>query len=63
MTEVVYTIGPGVQQCMTDHNDTPRSNEIYVVQVPGHTVSQTYGRDALYVWYEEDNAVQRCPFR
>lgn len=58
-----YTIGEGVQQAMYNAGDAPRSNEMYVVTEPGHTISETYGRDALYYWYEEDGTVRRCPFR
>jgi len=57
-----YTIGPGVQQAMIDAGDEPRSDEQYVVLEPGHKVSQTFARDAIYYWIEEDNAVRRAPF-
>lgn len=57
-----YTIGPGVAQAMADAGDEPRSDEHYIVLLEGQRISQTYGRDAIYVWYEEDNAVRRTPF-
>lgn len=58
-----WNIGPGVQQAMTDNGDEPRSDEQFVLLTEGHKVSQTYGRDAIYWWLEEDNAVRRVPFR
>jgi hypothetical protein len=57
-----YTIGPGVQQAMADAGDEARSDEQYVILVPGHRISVTFGRDAQYYWLEEDNAVKRQPF-
>jgi hypothetical protein len=64
MTQQEWTIGPGVQQAMADSGDEPRSNEQYIVTSDtGFTISQTFGRDAIYWWYEEDNAVKRVPFR
>ena len=57
-----YNIGPGVKQALVENNDQPRSDEIYIVQTPGHKISQTYGRDAIYYYYEEDNRVARLPF-
>lgn len=58
-----YSIGPGVRSAMADFNDEPRSDELYIVNTDGKKVSQTYGRDAIYVWYEEDNATRRSPFQ
>jgi hypothetical protein len=58
-----FSIGPGVQQAMSDAGDEPRSDEQYVILAEGRMVSQTYGRDAVYVWYQADNAVRRTPFR
>ena len=57
-----YSIGPGVLQAMADAGDEPRSDEQYVILAEGHKISQTFGRDALYYWLEEDNAVRRAPF-
>lgn len=57
-----YTIGPGVLQAMQDAGDEPRSDEQYIILETGHRVSQTFGRDAIYYYYEEDNAVKRLPF-
>ncbi len=61
MTE--YVVGPGVTQAMADSGDEPRSDEIYVVLADGHQISTTYGRDGIYTWLQEDNAVRRTPFR
>ena len=61
MTE--FNVGPGVQQAMIDAGDEPRSNETFVINTDGEKVSQTIGRDAIWYWIEEDNAVRRCPFR
>ncbi len=58
-----FVIGPGVQQAMADNGDEPRSDEQYKILVDGHRISETYGRDAVYTWLEEDNAVRRQPFR
>jgi hypothetical protein len=58
-----YNIGPGVRQAMADNSDEPRSDEMFEILAEGHKVSRTYGRDAIYYWYEEDNATRRCPFR
>ena len=57
-----YMIGPGVLQAMADAGDEPRSDEQYVVLEEGHKISQTFGRDAIYWWIEEDNRVSRVPF-
>jgi hypothetical protein len=58
-----WNIGPGVKQAMADAGDEPRSDEQFVILTEGHKVSQTYGRDAVYIYYEEDNATRRNPFR
>lgn len=58
-----YNVGPGVSQAMADAGDEPRSDEQFVILTEGHKVSQTFGRDALYYWLEEDNATRRSPFR
>jgi len=58
-----FTIGEGVQVAMYNAGDEPRSDEIYEVQLEGQTISKTYGRDAVYYWYESDGAVRRTPFR
>jgi hypothetical protein len=57
-----YVIGPGVAQAIADNGDEARSDEQYVLLTPGAKISQTYGRDAIYYWLEEDNAVRRVPF-
>lgn len=57
-----FVVGPGVAQAMTDAGDEPRSSEQFVILDEGHKVSQTFGRDAIYYWLEEDNAVRRSPF-
>jgi hypothetical protein len=58
-----FVVGPGVLQAMEDAGDEPRSDEQFIVMAPGHQVSQTFGRDAVYYYYEEDNRTQRLPFR
>jgi hypothetical protein len=58
-----YTIGPGVQQAMAAAGDEPRSDEQFIILLEGHQVSQTFGRDAVYYWLQEDNATKRLPFR
>jgi hypothetical protein len=60
--QTVYSIGPGVQQAIADHGDEPRSDEQYVIMEPGHKISLTFGRDAIYCYLEEDNATRRLPF-
>ena len=57
-----YNIGPGVRQAMNDAGDEPRSDEQFVILSEGHKVSQTFGRDAVYYWLEEDNRTSRTPF-
>ena len=57
-----YSIGPGVQAAIAEAGDEPRSDEQYVILDDGHKVSQTFGRDAIYYWIQEDNAVRRSPF-
>lgn len=57
-----WSIGPGVAQQIADHGDEARSDEIFVILDPGHKVSQTFARDGIYWWYEEDNATRRVPF-
>jgi hypothetical protein len=58
-----YNIGPGVAQAITDNQDEARSDERYVIMDEGHRISLTLARDAQYWYYEEDNAVNRVPFR
>ena len=58
-----FAVGPGVAQAMADAGDEPRSDELYIVNdVAGNTISQTFGRDAVYYWYEADNRTNRVPF-
>ena len=61
--DTTYSIGPGVQQAMADAGDEPRSDEQFIILREGHQISQTFGRDAVYYYVEEDNATRRCPFR
>lgn len=58
-----YVVGPGVLQAMESAGDEPRSDEQFIISIPGHQVSQTFGRDAVYYYYEEDNRTSRLPFR
>jgi len=57
-----WVIGPGVLAAMQDAGDEPRSDEQFVILDEGHKVSQTFGRDAVYYWLQEDNATRRVPF-
>ena len=57
-----YMIGPGVAQAITDAGDEARSDEQYVVLIEGHKVSQTFARDAIYYWIEQDGVVRRSSF-
>jgi hypothetical protein len=57
-----WNIGPGVAQAIEDNGDEARSDEIFVLLEDGHKVSQTFGRDAIYYWYQEDNRTKRTPF-
>lgn len=57
-----FVVGPGVAQAIADNGDEARSDEVYVILEDGHKISQTFGRDAMYYWLEEDNAVRRTPF-
>jgi hypothetical protein len=57
-----YVVGPGVAQAIADAQDEARSDEQYIVLEEGSKISQTFGRDAVYYWLQEDNAVRRVPF-
>lgn len=59
---MTFSIGPGVQQAITDNGDEARSDERYVILDEGHKVSLTLARDAQYWYYEEDGRVNRLPF-
>jgi hypothetical protein len=58
-----YNVGPGVQAAMADHGDEPRSDEMYIVNVEGSRISQTFGTQGIYYWEEQDNATRVVPFR
>src|SRR4030095_9306062 len=60
--QTVYSIGEGVLAKMDENGDEPRSDEQFIVLEPGHKISQTFGRDAVYWYYEEDNRTSRLPF-
>jgi hypothetical protein len=57
-----WNVGPGVAQSISDNGDEARSDEQFVLLDEGHKISRTYGRDAIYFWYQEDNRVNRSPF-
>jgi hypothetical protein len=57
-----FVVGPGVAQAIADAGDEARSDERFVILDEGHKISMTFGRDAVYYYYEEDNATRRCPF-
>jgi hypothetical protein len=58
-----FNVGPGVAQAMADNGDEARSDEQFIILNEGHKISLTFGRDAQYFYYQEDNAVRRAPFR
>lgn len=62
MASFNFNIGPGVAQAMNNADDVPRSDELYDNKPGQPVVSHTYGRDAVYVYYGEDNLVKRLPF-
>jgi hypothetical protein len=57
-----FSVGPGVAQAIADNGDEPRSDETFLVLAEGRKVSLTWGRDAQYVWIQEDNRTNRLPF-
>jgi hypothetical protein len=57
-----FVVGPGVAEAISTNGDEARSDEQYLILAPGQKVSQTFARDAVYYWYESENAVKRCPF-
>lgn len=57
-----FVVGPGIAQALAENGDEARSDEIYLVLAEGRKISQVYGRDAEYVWIEQDGAVRRIPF-
>jgi hypothetical protein len=57
-----FVVGPGVADAMAAAGDEPRSDEQFIILREGDKISQTYGRDAVYVWIERDNRVGRTPF-
>jgi hypothetical protein len=57
-----FIIGPGIKAAMDGAGDVPRSDELQVVNTEGHKIVQAYGRDALYVYYQQDNVTKRLPF-
>lgn len=59
---MAYVIGPGVEAALAENGDEARSDERYIIMDEGHRISLTFGRDATYFWYEEDNRVNRQPF-
>jgi len=60
---VNYNVGPGVAQAIADNGDEARSDERYLIMDEGRKISLTLGKQGQYWYYEEDNTVQRCPFR
>jgi hypothetical protein len=57
-----YSVGPGVAQAIADNADEPRSDEQFIILREGDKVSQTFGSQAIYWWYESENTVKRVPF-
>lgn len=58
-----FSVGPGVAQALADNGDEARSDERFLIMDEGHKISVTFGRDAQYFWYQEDNRTNRSPFR
>jgi hypothetical protein len=58
-----FNVGPGMAEAMYLAGDEARSDEVYEVTTPDHQISRAYGRDAIYVYVEEDNRTNRLPFR
>jgi len=57
-----FNVGPGVQAAIDENDDDTRSDEQYVVLDDGNKISRTFGRDAIYFYYERDNSTKRTPF-
>lgn len=57
-----FVVGEGVAASIAEHQDEARSDEQFVILREGDRVSQTWARDAQYIYYERDNAVRRLPF-
>jgi len=57
-----FVVGPGVAQAIADNNDEARSDEQFKILTEGDKISETFGRDAVYYWYQRDNLVKRSPF-
>lgn len=57
-----FNVGPGVAQAIEDNADEARSDEQYIVLDEGHKISRTFGKLAVYYYYQEDNRVNRSPF-
>lgn len=64
MTIQEFVVGPGVLEAMKAAKppDEPRSDETYIILVDGNTISQTFGKHAVYYWLERENKVERIPF-
>lgn len=58
MDQSTFMVGPGVQESIQTANDEPRSDEMYVTP----EVSLTYGKEAIYYYFKQDNTVRRVPF-
>lgn len=59
---IEWVIGPGVADAIAAAGDEPRSDEQFIILYEGHKVSQTFGRDAVYYYLQEDNATRRVVF-
>jgi hypothetical protein len=53
-----FAVGPGVLAAMEAVGDEPRSDEEYIRP----NISETYGKEAIYYYYAEDNTTRRLPF-
>lgn len=57
-----FSIGPGVAQAIADNGDEARSDEVFIILDEGNKVSRTFARDAIYYYYQSENATKRAPF-
>lgn len=62
-TVTTFAVGQGVKDLMTQHSDTPQSDEHYVVDEKGNVFkSETFGGKGLYQWNKQANKTVLIPF-
>ncbi len=60
---ITFNVGTGVLALMAQHQDTPQSDEHYVVDTTGQTFkSETFGSKGLYQWSKQANKTVLIPF-